>query len=168
MVDNPNSQEPSAFRRAKRATLVTLVVYVLLVATHLGEFWPFSIYPMFSRGGYPWVRTLVRDVSDESLISWEPSDLTEIQGDPFAMGSTGINQNDVANFVSKSGTWDEEKTLALRTLFGAHLTESSLLLYRVEGRLSDAREVGIEYEPFILLSPDSTVFGHRIEEGLTQ
>lgn len=31
-----------------------LVVYGLLVAIHLGEFWPFSIYPMFSQTGNPW------------------------------------------------------------------------------------------------------------------
>ena len=43
-------------QHAKKAgcLLVSLfMLQTLLVSTHLGEFWPFSIYPMFSRGGHP-------------------------------------------------------------------------------------------------------------------
>ena len=49
-------------RKALRITLGTLIVYALLVATHLGEFWPFSIYPMFSQAGNPWSRAVVREM----------------------------------------------------------------------------------------------------------
>jgi hypothetical protein len=43
---------------------IILLIYAVLVASHEGEFWPFSIYPMFSQAGNPWTRAMVIDVTD--------------------------------------------------------------------------------------------------------
>lgn len=53
-------------KRALHIVGGVLVVYALLVATHLGEFWPFSIYPMFSQAGTPWTRAVVRELPSQT------------------------------------------------------------------------------------------------------
>ncbi|QXD17201.1 hypothetical protein GQ464_009495 [Rhodocaloribacter litoris] len=143
-----------------RASAGTLLVYALLTATHLGEFWPFSIYPMFSRGGHPWVRAVVREVpAGGEGISWQTVHTPEaLPGHPFPLGETGINQNDIANFVSKSAVWDAQRIRGMRKLFRSTLDEVGLLIYRVEGRLHEPDSVAVTYTPFILLTPDSTYF----------
>ena len=58
----------------------------------LGEFWPFSIYPMFSQGGRPWVRSLVREVTDASDPQlWRPRIVDELPGAPYVMDTRGID-----------------------------------------------------------------------------
>lgn len=149
----------SYLQSAKKWLLVTFVAYAVMVSTNLGEFWPFSIYPMFSQAGNTWVRSVVRDVSDEDLtiITWEPRDFLSLDGEPFAVEPEGINQNDVANFVSKSAEWSERRIAALRGLFSRSLDDRSLLVFRVSGELRDGREVGVLYEPFVLMTPDTTM-----------
>ena len=50
-------------QKSVRITLISFIIYGALVATHEGEYWPFSIYPMFSKAGNPWTRAIVRDVT---------------------------------------------------------------------------------------------------------
>lgn len=168
MESEDASSAPGATRKAKRVTLYTLLVYALLVATHLGEFWPFSIYPMFSQAGRTWVRSVVRDVSQDTIPNWTTVAFEELPGTPFPMGPTGTNQNDVANFVSKSDRWDERRVNAMRSLFGTHLDAADLMVYRVEGSMQPDRSVQVLYEPFILLTRDRTDFGPRIRETVGQ
>ena len=61
--------ENEAFRGLKLIGWLFLLSTVL-VASHKGEFWPFSIYPMFSQAGNSWSRAL--------LIEIEPDDTTNI------------------------------------------------------------------------------------------
>jgi hypothetical protein len=144
--------------------LGTLVVYTLLVATHLGEFWPFSIYPMFSQGGRTWSRALVRDVSAlppdavwDGLTSFEA-----LPGAPYPLDPTGINQNDLANFVSKSRSWSPSRVAAIKRVFGNELQDHRLLVMRVEGRIDQADTVALSFTPFILLTPDSAYFNPNL------
>lgn len=147
------------YRKSLRILAGTFVVYALLVATHLGEFWPFSIYPMFSRGGHPWVRSVVREVpAHPSDALWQPRTSPDaLPGRPYPLDLAGINQNDIANFVSKSDTWDAGRVNAMRKVFGETLHDRALLIVRTEGRLDD-NTVTVAYTPFILLTPDTTVF----------
>ncbi|GIV58806.1 MAG: hypothetical protein KatS3mg042_1719 [Rhodothermaceae bacterium] len=147
------------YQKAFRITATTLVVYILLTATHLGEFWPFSIYPMFSRGGHPWVRAVVRELPpDATPPSWQAvTSLSALAGTPYPLGPAGINQNDIANFVSKSSRWDDRRIQGLRKVFGSALADRALLLYRTEGRLR-GDSVVVTYQPFLLLAPDTTLF----------
>ena len=90
--------------------LATLVVYALLVATHLGEFWPFSIYPMFSQGGKAWSRAVVLDVSqDIDAINWDTTSTTNLRGEPYALHERGLEAADLANFVHKTRLWDRQR-----------------------------------------------------------
>ncbi len=102
---------------------------------------------------------MVRDISDNDTdtILWEPTSRDQILGLPFAVEPTGINQNDVANFVSKSRDWTPRRTAALRKLFHTNLADRSLLIYRVTGELSEDRSISVRYEPYIVMTPDTTI-----------
>src|SRR5690606_9434032 len=103
--------------KAKRGILVTLIVYLLLVGVHLGEFWPFSIYPMFSQAGNPWNRAMARDISDLSLDLydqiWGQQNVNLLPGAPFVMRQHGVDQIDYSNFVSKTTVWSDRRIEAL-------------------------------------------------------
>lgn len=150
---------------ARRLLGGTFLVYALLVATHLGEFWPFSIYPMFSQGGNTWTRALIRDVSEVPGSNlWQTVfEDDDLPGDPYPLGLTDINQNDVANFVSKTRVWNADRVVALRKIFGETVDERSLLVYRVQGRLSEGREVEVTYTPFVMLAPEDTHFNPALD-----
>ena len=67
---------PSLSRKGMKIIGITLLIYALLVAPHEGEFWPLSIYPMFSQAGNPWSRAMVLDVTDQPDSEvWEPQPL---------------------------------------------------------------------------------------------
>lgn len=136
-----------------------LVVYVLLVATHRGEFWPFSIYPMFSKAGNSWTRSLVREAprdTDPDTLDWSAVALEGVPGSVYPLEPRGINQNDVANYVSKTQEWTEKRIRGLRSLFAKNRELStSLLMMKVRGALNDG-EVDITATPILLFNPDTT------------
>ena len=147
--------------------LVAILISVaFLLSTHLGEFWPFSIYPMFSQAGKEWERSLVRDVSDtpEQKI-WETEhSVGNLQGTSFAMNEVNINQNDVANFSQKAGAWSERKIKGMRHLFRTELNQRDLLLMKVTGSLTKEKDtVIIDYTPFMLMKSDTTIFNPEME-----
>lgn len=153
------------YRRSLRVVGAVLAIYALLVATHLGEFWPFSIYPMFSQAGQPWTRTLVRELPDEDAdaMRWQPASLEALPGEAFPLTKYGIFQNDVANYVSKTQVWDRTRIQGLRRMFGDEDVRSRrLLLLRVRGELdrgeADGDAVRVMATPFALLTPDTLRF----------
>lgn len=153
--------------KARRLLLGTLAVYALLVATHLGEFWPFSIYPMFSQGGNAWSRAIVRDVSAARAggegVRWQPVERAgRLPGEPFPLLRYGIDPIDLANFVSKTKTWDADRLGGLRTMFHDHVGQRDLLVMRVNGRLTEGDSVVVEYVPYVLLRADSTAANPRL------
>ena len=151
-------------RKAFKAFVTIFLGFAVLVATHEGEFWPFSIYPMFSQAGKVWTRTMVREVPESLQKNPETLEvvysLEHLPGQPFAMNQVGINQNDVSNFVEKVKNWDQEKVEGIRKLFSSELKDKSLLIYKVQGRLSstDSDSVITSYTPFVLLSDTETIF----------
>lgn len=157
----PYTSDRMTRSRAIKAILGTLVVYALLVAPHEGEFWPFTIYPMFSQAGNPWSRAVVYDVTDaldeEKALRWAPvQDRDSLAGTPFALGAHGIDPIDYANFVSKTETWHTARVQGLRQMFHDQLDDRALLAIRVNGELTDADSVVVEYEPYVLMTPDDT------------
>ena len=138
-------------RRSMRAVGVVLLVYAVLVATHLGEFWPFSIYPMFSQAGNPWSRAIVRDISNESdAIDWRQVDATSLPGKPVALTDHGVDPIDLANFVSKTEVWDGNRVEGLRNMFRAdQLGDQRLLVFRARGEMNDADLVALYFEPYV-------------------
>lgn len=141
-------------KKARTIITTVLIVYAGTVAVNLGEFWPFSIYPMFSQGGNTWHRSLVREFAPEDSISWEPASLDALPGDPFSVRSLGVDPIDLANFVSKTITWDEARVAALRRMFFKETNPSNaIVVYRVTGELTDNADVRIEARPYVVISP---------------
>jgi len=136
-----------------------LAVYILLVSTHQGEFWPFSIFPMYSQAGHSWTKTLVRDVSGLNVDSLrdEYDQIAKLPGKPVALKTVGINKNDLSNFISKTTSWHKQEITELRSFFDRILTNKTILIYKVHGYLKD-QNVKVSCLPFVLLKSDSTIF----------
>lgn len=147
------------YRRALRITGSIFVVYALLVATHLGEFWPFSIYPMFSQAGNPWSRAVVRQINTEpEALPWDTLQVDELPGEPLPLQASGIDPIDVANFVSKTDTWTPSRVAALESLFSDELSSGrKLLVTRVNGHIGEDDSVRVYGVPYVFLSADTTV-----------
>lgn len=157
-------------QRARRALLGVLLVYGLLVATHLGEFWPFSIYPMFSQGANPWSRVLVYEVEDDSASTdWRTFHATsDLPGEPYALRSHGLNAIDLSNFVSKTEEWNTERVNALHGLFKGRIGDRTLLVMRVNGRITPSDSVVIEYVPYARLTAQQAQLNPRLNPDLAR
>ncbi len=139
--------------------MATLFVYALLVATHKGEFWPFSIYPMFSQAGNPWTRALVQDVTQtpDSLM-WQSTGLDDTRGPVVPLTKTGVDQIDYSNFVSKTKNWTQNRQNALITMFGSeNIGSSRWMVSKVKGHLTAGDTVVIEVIPFLLVKRDTVL-----------
>lgn len=160
----------SALKKTTKAMITILVIYGVLVATHLGEFWPFSIFPMFSQAGNPWTRAMAMDVTDitdelgEEI--WKTDKVNELPGFNFAMRTYGIDQIDFSNFVSKTRDWNELRVQALRDMIGEeNMVDRKLMIYKVRGHMTDDNEVVITATPFILLAPDKNSFNPYLPQN---
>jgi hypothetical protein len=142
-------------RRALHAVSCTLAVYALAVLAHSGEFWPFSIYPMFARAGQPWTHALVIEVDRDGQRDWGPWRLNALPGAVYPALSAGVKAKDLSQVVRLTADWTEERIVQLRNLFGVPLSAgSTLMILRVDGRLSRAAEVEVEATGVILIAPD--------------
>jgi hypothetical protein len=147
----------SRYKRSVTALVAAFLVYGVLTATHLGEFWPFSIYPMFSQGGNPWSRAVVRDVTQSpDDMAWQIYAREDLPGAPFAVLPNGIDPIDLANFVSKTDRWDDARVAGLRRMFYDQIDERRLLVMRVNGRIDGGDSVRVEFVPYALIGPDTT------------
>lgn len=151
------------YKRAGCVLLLSLAAYGLLVGVNEGEFWPFSIYPMFSKGGIPWSRAVVRDVSNEPILSWSSVHVSDLPGEPYPLLEHGVDPIDLANFVSKSRLWDEARVSGLRRMFDQHdLNERRLLVMRVNGRITPADSVVVEFVPYVHLTRDGSTLNDEL------
>lgn len=145
---------------------VTLLIYALLVAPHKGEFWPFSIYPMFSQAGNPWTRAIVLDVtSKEDAEIWETQLLQNRESDVVPVGNYGVDQIDYSNFVVKTRNWTDSRRQALIEMFDAtSISGKRWMVSKVRGELIGRDSVAIEITPFIMLTADSTYLNPTLPE----
>ncbi len=144
---------PNPPRRAGRALLIMVLIGGTLVATHEGEFWPFSIYPMFSQAGRPWNRMLVRDVTTvaETELTQDRSP-EDLPGSPLALHALGIPQNDFNKLIKLTDVWTDERKAVLRGMFQSVLDQGrTLLVYRVHGDVTDDGQAYSIAEPLVLL-----------------
>lgn len=159
----PTATEPqpsiTATRRAARTIGAIVLGWGILCALHEGEFWPFSIYPMFSQAGRPWTRVLVRDVTGTPPArDWSPYSLETLPGVPVPLSSVGVFQNDLADFVARTTVWGAPEVEALRAMFSdAQLRSRSLLVLKVHGSLDSRDSVRIVAHPWVLLGDRVTV-----------
>lgn len=145
--------------RSLRIVGRVLVVYILLVATHLGEFWPFSIYPMFSQAGKPWNRAIVRALpedTDPDSLHWQPVSLNRLPGDSYPLAVHGINQNDLSTYLTKTERWTANRVEGLQSLFVKNRRVSRpLLLYQVRGEIT-GDSLRVTATPVMLVSNNET------------
>ena len=166
------------YKKAGRLLAWILVLQAVLVFLHLGhfgdvwppgnprhelgEFWPFSIYPMFSRGAHPWIRSHVREVdgaADPQL--WRVRTFDDLPGRPYPLNKRGIVQNDIANYIAKARSWDAQRVAGIRSVFEEDLRQTTLVLYRVDGSIDDD-SVSVTFTPFLLMAPDTTYFNPNL------
>jgi uncharacterized protein with PQ loop repeat len=153
-------------RKSFKILMAIFLVYGVLVATHKGEFWPFSIYPMFSQAGNSWTRALVRDVSStpDDLI-WKTVDLKTLAGSPVQLANTGVSQIDFSNYISKTESWNANRKQGLIKMFNpANIGQSCWIIYKISGRLSHQDSVIIKAVPFLLISTDTVQTNPNLPE----
>ncbi|MDZ7720688.1 MAG: hypothetical protein U5K72_17860 [Balneolaceae bacterium] len=146
---------------------VIFVIYVGLVATHEGEFWPFSIYPMFSQAGNPWTRAIVLNVTDlpDDQI-WEKHLFSERVAEPVPLKEHGIDQIDFSNFISKTQNWTPERRDALQFMFGQNnLKSQRWMASKVEGKLIENDSVVVEIKPYLLVTADTVRMNPTLDES---
>lgn len=157
----PRSVNP--YRRAVRVLIATLVAYGVLVGANEGEFWPFSIYPMFSQGGNPWSRAIVRNVAIDDPAQWSPVTSADLPGEPYPLFVHGVDPIDLSNFVSKTERWDDARIAGLRKMFGEHeLRERELLVMRVNGRINQEDSVIVEFVPYLHLGAEESLLNETL------
>ena len=166
---NKPLNNPLPYKKSIKVIGLTFLIYALLVATHLGEFWPFSIYPMFSQAGNPWSRSIVREIprSDDpdKTIAWTAVDADNLPGLPVALDDHGVDPIDLANFVSKTEKWDNNRVEGLRNMFRAdELGLQQLLIFRAIGAMNEADSVVLSFEPYVLVNQE----GALVNPGLNR
>lgn len=137
--------DASRFRRLAGGSLL---LAVLLLASHGGEFWPFSYLPMFSKGGRPFSRMLVRDVGTVPPARYrEPA----LLGEPFPLARAGIEQTDVSKLVASFGSeLEPDEAHVLARLFEQPRRARTLLIYAAQGELARGG-VELRYRPLFVL-----------------
>lgn len=146
---------------------ITFLIFALTVATHEGEFWPFSIYPMFSQAGNPWTRAMVLDVSDlEDENFWNLHSLNERSSESVSLRNLGVDQIDFSNFVSKTDHWSENRKNALLTMIaGDKPGKSKWMVVKVHGELVDDDSVSVNIQPFLLLADGEVIRNPLLDES---
>ena len=82
------------------------------------------------------------------------TNLDNLPGEPFSVRAFGVDPIDLANFVSKTQTWDDVRVAALRKMiFQEDTYGSQVVVYRVRGELAEDSEVLLEAKPYVVLSP---------------
>lgn len=155
-----------ASKKALRILLYLFISWALLVATHLGEFWPYSIYPMFSQAGKPWTRALIveSEKNPESPEFWETTSVDGLNGRVVSTKSIGVDTIDYSNFVVKTKNWTPERIHALRYMLGEqNFAVNSFVIYKVSGQLDDEGKVQVQYLPFLTFTADSTYFNPNLK-----
>lgn len=145
--------------KAGRILLSVFIVYAVLVATNRGEFWPFSIYPMFSSAEQPWIQAVVRDVPADPAgkMPWIPVEMSQLPGDVVVLDERRVPANDVAALFQHSGRWTTPVADQLRALLGqAPSGGHAFVLFRVEEKRADEEKIRILCTPVAYLFPDST------------
>lgn len=148
-----------SFQKHKKILLYVFLVNVLLVATHEGEFWPFSIFPMFSQAGNEWSRGVIEEVNDSSRADlWITKPIEELEGRILPLKDYDIHEIDFANFINKTKVWDKKRLNGLRTTFQIEQYPGKMwLATRVRGFMNEEDSVVIETIPMFLFTADTTI-----------
>jgi hypothetical protein len=143
-------------RRAVRILGVAFLLYAALVATNEGEFWPFSIYPMFSQAGNPWSRSVVRAVPLDEAPNWRVVGAEDLPGRGYPLLAYGVDPIDLANFVKKTERWTPSRSQALRQMLAPE-RDVQLRVFRADGRIDSTDSVAVRFLPVAAVTTDTTL-----------
>lgn len=145
-------------KRFKKLLLTAFAINTLLVTTHEGEFWPYSIFPMFSQAGKPWSRGVVQQIHNRDQPDlWDTKPLHLIEDHIVALKDYDINEIDYANFISKTKNWNAKRIQGLRDFLQIHrYPGQKWLATRVTGHLTEDDSIIVEAIPMFLFTADST------------
>jgi hypothetical protein len=136
---------------------------LLLVGSHLGEFWPFSIFPMFSKAGQPWSRAMIVDIplvdsyEDPSAMLWEPMDIDIHDLQAISLKEMGIDKIDFSNYVGKTKQWTPELVIGIAKMIPDRPEQGTAwLILKVHGRM-DEGTVSVQGEPMVMLTMDRII-----------
>jgi len=148
--------ENDAFRGLKLIGWLFLLSTVL-VASHKGEFWPFSIYPMFSQAGNTWNRALLIEVSpDDTTNIWSEKSIESIDQHVVPVKELGVDQIDYSNFISKTETWTPGRLSALKKLFPENVLQGRMVMAaKASGKLTAGDSVSVAITPMFLIDSDT-------------
>lgn len=153
----------SARRRAMQAVGFTLAAWTLAVLPHRGEFWPFSIYPMFARAGRPWTNALVVEVDPHARRDWGPWTLQDLPGTVYPTQPVGVSGLDVSQLVKLTGSWSDEKIALTRKLFHEALSDGrTLMIVRSDGHLTRDLAVEVEHSGVLMIGPEGSELNPRL------
>jgi len=154
-------------KKAMKIIGFTLIIFILTVATHDGEFWPFSTYPMFSQAGNPWTRAMILDVSDQDEETfWQSHSLNERSTPSLSLRKYGVDQIDFSNFISKTDHWSDNRKNALFTLFKNDLLpDGKWMVVKVRGELVNKDSVHVRIQPFLLLTENGVVENPLLDDS---
>lgn len=150
---------PESFVKHKKILFWVMLVNILLVASHEGEFWPFSIFPMFSQAGNEWSRGVVEQVSDSTRADlWQTKSIKEIEGRILPLKDYGIHEIDFANYITKTKVWNEKRLNGMRSTFQIDQYPGEMwLATKVQGYMNEEDSVVIEAIPMFLFTADTTI-----------
>lgn len=153
-------------RRALRALFALTALGVVLLATHKGEFWPFSVYPMFSSAGSAWDRVLVRRVAlPLPRDPWQDVGVAELPGVPVALEPLGVEQNALTELVKQTERWDTPRLEALRALLAPVAGDRPLMLFRIHGDIDETGRTTMRATPIVRLGARDASLNPALEPG---
>jgi hypothetical protein len=154
-------------RKATRILVAVFVANAVLVATHLGEFWPFSIYPMFSGATTEVHQVLVREVEDvepENTV-FQPITVDELPGEEFGVKNAGVEPVDLNKFVRLTERWDDERLSGLYRMFRGEIGDKNLLLFEIKGDAVNDKHEDYRARPLVHFDRTEATYVGSEEEG---
>ncbi|MDQ7039557.1 MAG: HTTM domain-containing protein [Rhodothermus sp.] len=146
-----------AYHRVRRTLGGVLGLYMVLVATHAGEFWPMSVFPMFSQAGQPWMRAVVRELDTADPVQWDTLQApAALPGHPLPLETTPLDPVDLISFVTRPDPWDAQRRQTLQHLFSPVLENRRLLILQVRGERIKSG-VQLRYIPLLVLTADTVL-----------
>lgn len=139
---------------ATRVFWLLLGLQALLLPISRGEFWPFSIFPMFSGAGKDWSRAVVTK-NDDGLGGGSRS-LSAMTQPVVPLDSIDVHQNDLSATLSRTSQANGTGAQALRKVFSRLPVGDVVILNMVRGQLVKDQlgnpQVQVTFEPQFRLS----------------
>lgn len=149
----------TAHRRAAAAVIGMLVVYAVLVLANQGEFWPFSVFPMYSKGRESWARPLIIELPQTAGPEiWRARQLDELPGDVFSLFTKDVDEDRLRMVWNATETWTAADIVRLRPLIGENnIRGRRLLVMDVRGEPAPDDGVSVICFPLAVLTEEGTL-----------